>query len=451
MTEVKVFTFNVNELNKNFNNIDTNEMVIKLTELFNPSVSTVYFISTQEDKYNSTFLNIIKKKVFGGKNFIKKHYVITSLAQVVGKSYQIHGLVIYSNQLKEYNYRVKGHKIFIHNPARSKGTIIIKFGNDNENIYFLCSHLPMSSKNLSMGYEKRLKVFNKIIGYLKPKIEEDRKKSKASHMLWTGDLNFRIEPDVYDPDEQIEQLIDGIIPTINQKYKINLKDLSQIDKYLPTCKTVIDEEKITCTATCENRSCNKCYQVKTKKGKRIPSYCDRVVGWSSQGEIVNFSTQTLYATEFDFVKYSDHNPIMTTIILPNISDNNFMYNNPLINRRRRNSEYQLPRRYNEDISTPLIYNNNEGDESPLTINSEEFNPQFLEQTPRSALVDNSEVTSDETPLATPIRTPLIYKNENEEDNEVDEVANLYQNGGNVNKAKKYKLKIEYIKNNKLKK
>ena len=108
--------------------------------------------------------------------------------------------------------------------------------------------------------------------------------------------------------------------------RFGISDLSQINNNHPTCKTVMNNKKIECDETCtREKSCNSCYDVKSKKGVRIPSYCDRVLAWSNVGQFVDFTTSTLNAKDFPFIKFSDHNPIISSIRLP--IPNDYFYDN----------------------------------------------------------------------------------------------------------------------------
>jgi hypothetical protein len=83
----------------------------------------------------------------------------------------------------------------------------------------------------------------------------------------------------------------------------------------------MNNEKIYCDEICNmKKSCKTCYDVNSKKGLRIPSYCDRVLGWSNVGPFIDYKTLTLNAKDYPFIKFSDHNPIISNIRLPISND-----------------------------------------------------------------------------------------------------------------------------------
>ena len=212
------------------------------------------------------------------------------------------------------NFNFESDKILSHNLIGSKGTIIIKLSGNNQDLFFIGSHLPMDKHKEDLGLEIRLDAMDQVIKYLRNNINPNKK----FNILWTGDLNFRKDDN---GNDQLLMLLDNGIDV--NPLPLEFQDLSQIDNYGPTCKTVMYDKKTYCDETCKTTGCNNsCYDIEGKKGKRTPSYCDRVIGYNSVGPYTNYNTVTFLAKEYEFIKYSDHNPIMATVILP-YSDNEF--------------------------------------------------------------------------------------------------------------------------------
>jgi hypothetical protein len=226
----------------------------------------------------------------------------------------------------------------------SKGSVIIELENNNNQLFFIGSHLPMDNDKEDLGLDDRIKAMNQVIKYLRNNLDVKRK----FHILWTGDLNFRID------NEGHEQLLNQLeIGVDHEPNPLLFQDLSKIFNYNPTCKTVMYNDKDTCDPDINPNDFpdinpednNTCYEIKSIKVKknflgmkkekikiRIPSYCDRVIGYSNKGIYPSdkFDTRTFYPMngEYEFTKYSDHNPILTTleVTLDNNEKFNISYN-----------------------------------------------------------------------------------------------------------------------------
>jgi len=313
--QIKVFTFNISELNKHIDELNINQFKTDLQQIFKPLFNTIYFVSTQEDRKKSFFIDSVIE-IFDPKEYI----IHSSYFASWDKNFNVHGLVIVPMRLyQDNNFNFKSDKVISHNLIKSKGTIIIELSSNNQKLFFIGSHLPMDKNKKDLGLDIRLKAMDQIIKYLRDIINPKKK----FNILWTGDLNFR--KDEYDNDQLLMLLDNGID---NNPMPLEFKDLSQIYNYNPTCKTVMYDEKKFCDETCKTVGCdNSCYDIEGKKGKRTPSYCDRVIGYNSDSQYTNYNTVTFLANEFEFIKYSDHNPIMTTVNLPdNESEFNMLYN-----------------------------------------------------------------------------------------------------------------------------
>jgi hypothetical protein len=308
--QIKVFTFNISELNKHIDDLNLNQFQDDLRKIFTPLSNTIYFISTQEDRKKSFFIDSVIEIFDPTKYIIQASYYPSW-----DKNFNVHGLLIVPIRLyKKNNFSFSGNKILSHNLIGSKGSVLIKLSSDDQDLFFIGSHLPMDKNKEDLGLQIRLDAMDQIIKYLRNNLTSKKK----FNILWTGDLNFR--KDDNGNDQLLMSLDNGIDYNLQP---LEFKDLSQIDNYGPTCKTVMYDEKQFCDETCKTIGCdNSCYEIEGKKGKRTPSYCDRVIGYNSVGPYKNYSTVTFLAKEFEFIKYSDHNPIMTTVILP-YDDNEF--------------------------------------------------------------------------------------------------------------------------------
>jgi len=323
---IKTFTFNISELNKHISSNEKNEekrknldimdmlkFINSLKQIFIPDLNTIYFISTQEDNYQSYFINSIKNL------FNKNLYICHSAVyQSYLPNYNVHNLVIISTSLyNNYNFKFEPDKILNHNIYSTKGTCIVQLTSTlekrkNVTLFFIASHLPMNKKEIDLGYQERVDAMLQVNDYLKAKLDP----VMSFNILWTGDLNFRIDENGQD---QLNYLLDN---GFGAERDILFEDLSQIYNYAPTCKTIMYDEKEYCSDTCKTPDCISCYDIHGKKGHRIPSYCDRVIGYNNFQKYNDFNTITFSAKDHEFIKYSDHNPIMTTVHILKEYDNN---------------------------------------------------------------------------------------------------------------------------------
>ena len=189
------------------------------------------------------------------------------------------------------------------------------------------SHLPINTKDkIDLGSKERIESITDVLDLITNKIITPINSSSLSnstqHILWAGDLNFRLtEQNNIHTDQLINYL--KLLSTQNT-IKIKLKDFTNIKNIGPTCK-VKSIPKIKRQTTCikeylgKHKPTNYCYDISKKIDstlfrssiikKRLPSYCDRIIGWSKgKYKIVSTNTNVVVNTNFD--KYSDHNPIM---------------------------------------------------------------------------------------------------------------------------------------------
>jgi hypothetical protein len=314
-----ILTFNISEVNSNLSKINKDELLDNLSKILEPNLKNIYFISSQEDEIYSKFLFYIKKLFYQKDYYFYESTYVSPYAKIIGNNYNIHSLVIIPiHIMKSNNIKIETIKKINHNAGYTKGSIIIKISDKYNDVYLISSHLPMSNKTSDLGYDKREKSVIDVLKYVNNKMNQYR----SNYLLWTGDLNFRI--DLNNNSEDRDQIKRLLIPKVMSKLSIKLQDLSQINNNQPTCKTVMKNEKIYCDEMCDmKKSCNTCYDVNSKKGLRIPSYCDRVLGWSNVGPFIDYETFTLSAKDYPFIKFSDHNPIISNIKLPIPNDRNY--------------------------------------------------------------------------------------------------------------------------------
>ena len=56
-----ILTFNISEVNSNFDKINKAQLLDNLSEILQPNLNNIYFISSQEDEIYSKYIHNIKK------------------------------------------------------------------------------------------------------------------------------------------------------------------------------------------------------------------------------------------------------------------------------------------------------------------------------------------------------------------------------------------------------
>ena len=463
--EFCVFSFNLGGYNdSSFTDYNTIQKDFK--KIFVPSDKRIWMISTQEDKQGSTFMkNLIK--YFTTINYV----VLQSFGTDTGKRFLSSGSS-YKNKIVKIivfipeslqSYFTSLQPILVkHSTLLNKSTLIIQilfqsqsqtsisyntqsynsgYGyNNNRNktkqlpvlLTFVGSHLPINTKeDFKLGYDKRATAMNECLNQLANLYGEFKQKynNGSFHILWTGDLNFRLEK-IGDTNS------DQLLKYLNQQnnytlFEHELLDFTPINTMAPTCKTIADTAKkinnngnnginnnekkpllqnVTskkgCTETYRKslsehtKEDHKCYEIIVKRKKltkrlqtknsnankvscmrnieknsfnknskcfgdksvlkssgkeasllRFPSYCDRILGFSSEGSLkltpalssdINIDLPDLpdlhdlpdlpdqdkskFAVRpivsLDFVSISDHNPIFGTFKIYNQYETN---------------------------------------------------------------------------------------------------------------------------------
>ena len=196
--------------------------------------------------------------------------------------------------------------------------------NNNQNTITVNNN-DSDPENLRLGYKLRVEAITQVLDYINKYIKEDQKNNEGTdfnngnngyHIIWIGDLNFRMDRENNKTSNQITKYIEEEKDT---NKLIKLRDLSQIEKYGPTCKTLVKSKDNNSNnkSIKNNNMCKKQYSSKTlnitnscyDKHKRIPSYCDRILGWSSGDYKVDSVNVSSLVNTF-FATLSDHNPIL---------------------------------------------------------------------------------------------------------------------------------------------
>ena len=202
--------------------------------------------------------------------------------------------------------------------------------NNDTQLILMTSHLPFNYRLDDFGYNERTDAIDKSIqNVLNPLLytQKDNLMIKNRIILWSGDLNFR-RIDINDSSNY--ELKDKMIQTReHDQLTYLLKTNSLLNNFNETLVNFPPSCKV---SPCSNDQCslcrlqntgqigsklvNKdCYLTNTKKGKRIPSHCDRIL-WKSMPPNVLQSTglYTTWANSIS-VRESDHNLIYEDFIL----------------------------------------------------------------------------------------------------------------------------------------
>jgi len=345
--DIGFLSFNLEYLNNTYsklNNIKQNDFKNNILNDFKQNLNfkkNIWIIITQEDNNNSIFCKIIQ-------NYLKENNFELLKYKKEGRSilgistkFFLH-LSIFIKKDIINNIKFKHTKIITHLSGikkflKTKNTIICniqvltkehKLNNNNtyNNIFIIGSHLPVKTKEIILfGYNTRINIINNILKYLHNYIIKEPNENIGNHILWIGDLNFRLEKKNKIESDQITKYIKNTKKNIN--IPIKLFDLSNIKKYGPTCKINIGNIKH--TKKCIKQYTGKeipdeeCYKININKNKIIlPSYCDRILGWSEGKYILSSKVKPLIHTFF--TQFSDHNPILGDIYF--IKNNKYQTN-----------------------------------------------------------------------------------------------------------------------------
>lgn len=171
----------------------------------------------------------------------------------------------------------------------TKSTVGIALDFKDHRLICMASHLPIKTKKDDLGYYERLQAVKESISLLKDLKAHDKQNS----VIWSGDMNFRKDT-----------MVEGEIRDDQLTYLMTstdlLKEFSEADiTFSPTCKL---HEDMICRN--EQNTPESCYNTDTSKGKRSPSYCDRIL-------TNNLQVQKYYSyTDGVAVNHSDHNMVV---------------------------------------------------------------------------------------------------------------------------------------------
>lgn len=274
-----------------------------------------------------------------GNNYFTKYYLLSDkkvgldINFIIKKlTFKVHLMIFvpYEMYIQNIFKVLSTYKIKHIVPTKSSIITTFKITPNHESkpiiITAIGSHLPINTKDsINLGLKERIDSITNVLDLINKKIIIPMKSSlpnATQNILWMGDLNFRLTTQ---NNIHTDQLINYIkIASKDPNVLIKLKDFTNIKKIGPTCK-LKSIPKIKMQTKCikeylgKQKPTNYCYDInkninsiifkKTFIKQRLPSYCDRILGWSKgKYKIIPINTKVVINTNFD--KYSDHNPIM---------------------------------------------------------------------------------------------------------------------------------------------
>jgi hypothetical protein len=252
----------------------------------------------------------------------------TASSRVV--QYNLHLAVFVPEKLKpfmeigktmiEFHENASILKSFAHTKASIITHLKLKIGTYH-NLLIVASHLPVDTNDkYTFGYNLRETIMSHMItnviykNYVKPL------KYNNVSLMWLGDLNFRLNNYNTPDSDQYLNMIEKLTKPPFNNFKV--KDFTNIKSFNPTCKTKKNQDKRVdkCTtaykaSTLSDEDIAECYN--TEKDTRIPSYCDRILGWNSSKNKYYLSALEVkpLIDEFTPSFYSDHNAISGSLVL----------------------------------------------------------------------------------------------------------------------------------------
>ena len=406
--EIGIFSFNLGNFYKKEEYQNKDKLIQDFSKIFDKSNNKIWIISTQEDIQDSIFCNVITEyftrteQTVGGYIFTKffqkkkksqtksinsseelqytNQYTLLShekagvdLNLILKKiQYIVHLMIFVPTTMKKLDIIKIISTEKIKHFKSTKNSVITTFqifkDNDINNspviINAIGSHLPIkTSESEILGYDKRVHSINTTLNLLYNNIIlpiKEQINNASYHIIWTGDLNFRIINYQNKKTDQLTYYLSTLKSSGNKSMPIKLKDFTGIENFGPTCKTVADPIfKDSCISKYEAPNPNittGCYDVITKDIKdntsyekscksqydginpltqdclqkfklskqqlnanksliRHPSYCDRILGWSSGDYelipyIINNEPAVMPVLNTNLFKVSDHNPII---------------------------------------------------------------------------------------------------------------------------------------------
>jgi hypothetical protein len=293
--EICLFTFNLGEYNNSLFR-DYNLLNMDFEKLYKPEDNRIWVITTQEDDKSSIYMDNVIKYFKNTKKYHKLVYfgtnddtIITQIVSI-GASYKnkiVKILIQIPINLMSYitlfnkPILVK-HRVFL-NKSSLLVNLIIKFNDESAPVLisFMASHLPTDThEDFILGNGKRIKAMKESISYL---LEEQNAFKKlhsnaSTHILWTGDMNFRLERYGDIKSDQLRNLISRhILP-------IKFKDFTPIGKIGATCKTIVDNDYVNSKVKLRKKDCIDVYSGNSKNSRKTRK-CYNIFDFNNMNEI----------------------------------------------------------------------------------------------------------------------------------------------------------------------
>ena len=257
--EICLLSFNLGNYFKSlltkYNNIKTD-----FVRLFKPGKNRIWVITTQEDKIDSQFMKNIQTyfNSLGGEYTQLSYFGTDSIADktfkehigVKGSSFKnkIVKISVFIPTILSPHISLFNHPIVVkHSHLLNKSSLIVSLvisGTVDTQyptlISFIGSHLPIDTKqDFKLGVDKRIKAIQECLDIYIEKVQEEFAKHNSqqatTHLLWTGDLNFRLEEYGNLKSDQLMRLINS------NDLPLRLTDFTPIDKIGATCKTITEK------------------------------------------------------------------------------------------------------------------------------------------------------------------------------------------------------------------
>lgn len=247
--------------------------------------------------------------------------------------FNVHLAIFVPSKLKSYfeigRTMIEYHRSssIVKTVAHTKASIVthlkIKVGTYH-NLLIVASHLPIDkSDHIKLGYKLRQNIISKMITHIIHKYYLAPLKYNNVSLMWLGDLNFRLDEFANaDSDQFLNIMSKSATPPFD---RFKLLDFTNIKSFNPTCKTKIKQDKRsdTCVSlykatSLTGESADECYETTfSNEQGRIPSYCDRILGWNSRKNSYNLNAMDVKSLVDNFtpVFYSDHNAITGSLVL----------------------------------------------------------------------------------------------------------------------------------------
>lgn len=178
----------------------------------------------------------------------------------------------------------------------NKGGLAIGFHLAKESFLFLCCHLTSGQNKIQnrvndiTKLEKNIKL-EKCHNYLSDRVSE-----RFDHVIWSGDLNFRIQLEKETLNSHLNQQNYEIL--LDHEQFINAKDGFEIIKSF-------QEGMIYFPPTYKFQKNSNAYQLSGKK-YRIPGWTDRILFKNKEEE----SMELMKYDSLRKVAFSDHRPVI---------------------------------------------------------------------------------------------------------------------------------------------